>query len=198
MNFSSEELINGFYHLTLDCTDIAKQALPGQYVIIEDQYPCYILGQNKGLEVIASPLLMTQLKSKQTLNISALYGNPIPLPNKNGFYLMKVENEGLAACLFFLKKYRKEFKGLIFIGSDNHFPFTPCPSRQMISGIPADVIAAIGLLEDWGVPHRLASAHEIPGVYHGTVEELAHQWLSKANIESVITITIPPLACLSN
>ncbi len=194
MRFSSQELVNNYYHLTLDCPDIAKQALPGHYVIIEDKYACYIMGQNQGLEVIASPQLMTYLKDKQDINVSSLQGSPINPPEKNQSYLMVTEDDGLSALIFYLKKYRAQFKGLVLLGGTKAFPFAPCPSKLLMSGFPSNVIASIPLLEDWGIPNRLASNREMPGMYEGTVNDLVQLWLSQGNMGSVITITIPPLA----
>ena len=44
-------------------------------------------------------------------------------------------------------------------------------------GIPDGVIAAMPLLEDWGIPCRLASLQGYPGCYDGYITELARGWL---------------------
>src|SRR5262249_41621595 len=52
------------------------------------------------------------------------------------------------------------------------------PSALIIPGIPAGTIACMPLLEEWGVPSRLASGSDFPGCYSGFVTELAHEWLA--------------------
>jgi dihydroorotate dehydrogenase electron transfer subunit len=136
------------------------------------------MGQQQGLEIIAPKELAQHIKASQTLKISAIQGTPLSPPDNHKFYLMMVQDLGLSACIFYLKKYRAHFKGFILIGAKSDFPFLPCPSRQLISGLPADVIAALPLLEDWHIPHRLASLKEQPGVYHGTITQLAKLWHS--------------------
>ena len=43
------------------------------------------------------------------------------------------------------------------------------------------VIAAMPLLEDWGVPSRLASLQGYAGCYDGYITELARSWLDSLN-----------------
>jgi dihydroorotate dehydrogenase electron transfer subunit len=45
------------------------------------------------------------------------------------------------------------------------------------AGIPAGSIAAMPLLDGWGVPSRLASKAGFPGCYDGFVTQLADEWL---------------------
>lgn len=185
---SCETLANGYLHLTLEMS--ATEALPGQYVAIESHHLAYIMGQNKGLELILPPSF-PPLEQQQTLSISPFQGSPLPRPDKQQFCLLIVEPQGLGACLFYLKKYRAHFKGLAIIGAEADFPFFPCPSRQLIPGVPADVIAALPLLEDWGIPHRLASLKEIPGVFEGTAQDFANLWLAQSFIPNLKEIIIP-------
>jgi dihydroorotate dehydrogenase electron transfer subunit len=74
-------------------------------------------------------------------------------------------------------KARQDFQPLVLLGSEIPFPFTARPSRILLSGIPAGVIACAPLLEDWGIPSRLASLQGYPGCFAGTVTELAREWL---------------------
>ena len=47
----------------------------------------------------------------------------------------------------------------------------------MINGIPDGTIAAMPLLEDWGIASRLASLQDFPGCYSGLVTDLTCCWL---------------------
>ncbi len=192
MRFNSQEIVNNYYHLRLDCPDIAKQALPGQFVILEEKFPCYIMGQNQGLELIADKAVMEYLQDKQEISLSSLQGSPLTPPDKNQALLLITEDDGLSALIFYLKKYRAHFKGLVLVGATKAFPFAPCPSKLLIQGLPPSVIASIPLLEDWGIPNRLASIQDVPGVYEGTVKDLAKLWTSDQTF-SIQKLWIPSL-----
>lgn len=76
-----------------------------------------------------------------------------------------------------LKDRPSEYAPLVLMGSEVPFPFTPRPSEFILSGQPDGVIAAMPLLEDWGIPSRLASLQGYPGCYEGYVTDLARLWL---------------------
>jgi dihydroorotate dehydrogenase electron transfer subunit len=63
------------------------------------------------------------------------------------------------------------------MGSEVPFPFTARPSRFLLAGMPDAVIASMPLLEDWGIPGRLASLQGYPGCHNGYITGLARQWL---------------------
>ena len=67
---------------------------------------------------------------------------------------------------------------LVLLGSEVPFPFRARPSTLLVPGIPAGVIAAMPLLEGWGVPSRLASLAGFPGCHAGYVTDLAAEWLA--------------------
>ena len=73
---------------------------------------------------------------------------------------------------------RAEWKPLVLMGSEIPFPFQTRPSTILVPGIPPGVIAAMPLLDGWGVPSRLASRSGFPGCFEGFVTELASAWLS--------------------
>lgn len=65
----------------------------------------------------------------------------------------------------------------VILGSEVPFPFQSRPSQYMLPGVPDGVIAAMPLLEDWGIPSRLASLQGYPGCHQGYVTDLARHWL---------------------
>jgi len=69
------------------------------------------------------------------------------------------------------------WKPLVLMGSEIPFPFRTRPSSIIVPGIPAGAIACMPLLEEWGVPSRLASKADFPGCFAGFVTELADAWL---------------------
>jgi len=70
------------------------------------------------------------------------------------------------------------WKPLVLMGSEIPFPFRTRPSTILIPGMPDAVIAAMPLLEGWGVASRLASLSGFAGCFDGYVTELARAWLS--------------------
>lgn len=71
----------------------------------------------------------------------------------------------------------KPWKPLVLMGSEIPFPFRTRPSSTIVSGMPAGAIACMPLLEEWGVPSRLATKSDFPGCFDGFVTELADAWL---------------------
>jgi dihydroorotate dehydrogenase electron transfer subunit len=70
------------------------------------------------------------------------------------------------------------WKPLVLMGSEVPFPFRTRPSAVILPGMPAGTLACMPLLEEWGVPSRLASCSDLPGCFAGFVTELAAAWLA--------------------
>jgi dihydroorotate dehydrogenase electron transfer subunit len=70
-----------------------------------------------------------------------------------------------------------DWRPLVLMGSEIPFPFRARPSTIVVQGMPAGAIACMPLLDDWGVPSRLATLAGFPGCYHGYVTDLATEWL---------------------
>jgi dihydroorotate dehydrogenase electron transfer subunit len=70
-----------------------------------------------------------------------------------------------------------KWQPLVLMGSEIPFPFRARPSTILVPGMPAGAIASMPLLEEWGIPSRLASFADFPGCYHGYVTSLAAEWL---------------------
>jgi dihydroorotate dehydrogenase electron transfer subunit len=75
------------------------------------------------------------------------------------------------------------YEPFVIMGSEVPFPFAARPSKIMVPGMPAPVIAAMPLLDEWGVASRLASLQGYPGCFEGYVTDLARAWLSALGAE---------------
>jgi dihydroorotate dehydrogenase electron transfer subunit len=87
---------------------------------------------------------------------------------------------GIPPMVFLAETLRRrpaELRPLAILGSEIPFPFRPRPSTLLVDGMPADAIATMPLLEDWGIACRLASRAGIPGSHDGWVTDLAGHWL---------------------
>jgi len=82
---------------------------------------------------------------------------------------------------------------LVLMGSEVPFPFAARSSRLSVPGIPAGSSACMPLLEEWGVPSRLASGAGFPGCFPGFVTELADAWL--ASLSAIELAQVEIFAC---
>jgi dihydroorotate dehydrogenase electron transfer subunit len=88
---------------------------------------------------------------------------------------------GIPPMVFLAERLHEQrsagWKPLVLMGSEIPFPFQPRPSRIVVPGIAPDVIAALPLLDEWGIASRLASKSGFPGCHDGFVTDLARDWL---------------------
>lgn len=71
-----------------------------------------------------------------------------------------------------------QWKPLVLMGSEVPFPFRARPSTILVPGVPEGAIACMPMLDEWGIPSRLASLAGYPGCFEGYVTDLAAAWLS--------------------
>jgi len=89
-----------------------------------------------------------------------------------------------------MRQAHKGVEPLVLMGSETPFPFRARPSQIMVPGVPAEVIAAMPLLEDWGIASRLASLQGYAGCYEGYVTDLARFWLEGLEPAAVRRVTV--------
>lgn len=123
--------------------------------------------------------LLTRRQPGESVSIIGPIGHPFsPHPEYRRPVLIG-GGVGIPPMVFLAEHLRRqsEYQPFAILGSEVPFPFHSKPSQIMLPGIPAGVIAAMPLLEDWGIPSRLTSLQGYPGCYEGYVTELARQWL---------------------
>lgn len=89
---------------------------------------------------------------------------------------------GMPPMIFLAEQLRgQDSAPMVILGSEVPFPFPARPSQLLVNGVrgamPDGVIAAMPLLDDWGIPSRLASLQGYPGCHQGYVTDLARIWL---------------------
>lgn len=99
---------------------------------------------------------------------------------------------GIPPMVFLADRLRKDshWQPMVLMGSEVPFPFNAQPSRFIVPGMPEGIIAAMPLLEDWGVPGRLASQQDYPGCYQGYITGLARLWLDGLNAEERARVSL--------
>jgi dihydroorotate dehydrogenase electron transfer subunit len=104
---------------------------------------------------------------------------------------------GIPPMVFLAERLRElagtDWKPLVLMGSEVPFPFRARPSTILVPGAPEGVIACMPLLEEWGVPSRLASLAGYPGCYEGYVTDLAAAWLS--SLDTAALAEVEMFAC---
>ena len=71
-----------------------------------------------------------------------------------------------------------DWQPLVLMGSEIPFPFRSRPSTILVPGLPDGAIACMPLLEERGIPSRLATLAGFAGCFDGYVTDLAAAWLS--------------------
>jgi dihydroorotate dehydrogenase electron transfer subunit len=118
-------------------------------------------------------------KTGETINLIGPVGTPFRPDRSRPRILMLGGGVGIPPMIFLADSLRADshWRPLVLMGSEVPFPFSARPSRILVPGMEDGVIAAMPLLDDWGVPSRLASQQGYPGCYQGYITDLARGWL---------------------
>jgi dihydroorotate dehydrogenase electron transfer subunit len=119
-------------------------------------------------------------KAGATLSVLGPIGRPFVAHPGRPRTLLLGGGVGIPPMIFLAERLKEDphYKPLVLMGSEVPFPFRSRPSPMILAGMPAGSIACMPLLEEWGVPSRLASKSEFPGCYPGFVTQLAQEWLA--------------------
>jgi len=127
---------------------------------------------------------LAERKVGETLSVMGPIGHPFKLEGFRPHPLLIGGGVGIPPMVYLAEHLRRRpgVQPLVLMGSEVPFPFTPRPSQHLVPGLPAPVIAAMPLLEDWGIASRLASQQGYPGCFEGFVTELAAAWLADSGV----------------
>ncbi len=161
---SSKEYPGGWQWLRI-ATD-GRGVLPGQFLRLNGGSWSVMRAADDWVEClqqgIARPAIETELFLQRPL------GPGFRIDQVGPRALLLGSVEGFASLVFLadvLRGLRPRVKSLLLFELSGSLPFQRQPSRIIVPGLPAWVIAAIPLLEDWGVPSRLAAS--LPGCFEG-------------------------------
>jgi dihydroorotate dehydrogenase electron transfer subunit len=87
---------------------------------------------------------------------------------------------GIPPMIFLAEQVRGNgrLKPLVLMGSEVPFPFELVESKLAVAGIGKAATHAVALLEQWGVPSRLASNAGLGGAHRGYITDLARDALA--------------------
>jgi dihydroorotate dehydrogenase electron transfer subunit len=136
-------------------------------------------------------------RTGDTISVIGPIGQPFVLHPERPRPLLIGGGVGIPPMVFVSDRMRTDdrarWQPLVLMGSEVPFPFTPKPSQILTPGVPAGVIACMPLLEDWGIPSRLASLQDFAGCFHGFITDLASEWLRSLDPAELAEVEI--LAC---
>lgn len=129
--------------------------------------------------------LLANRKPGDMLSLLGPIGKPFTLDPERPRALLLGGGVGIPPMVFFAEhlKHTGNSQPLVLMGSEVPFPFSERPSKIMVPGIPDGVIAAMPLLDDWGIPSRLASLQGYAGCHEGYITDLARCWLDALDTE---------------
>src|SRR5690606_797119 len=104
---------------------------------------------------------------------------------------------GIPPMVFLAETLRERtdarWQPLVLMASEVPFPFRARPSTIIVPGIPEGAIACMPLLDEWGIPSRLASLAGYPGCHEGYVTDLAAAWLQ--SLDAATLARVEMFAC---
>ncbi len=194
------------YTIRLHTPKCATRALPGSFVHIQCdpllpmRRPFSIMRaspENGWIELLFKCVgqgthQLSKRRPGEYLSAMGPIGKPFSPHRERPLTLMIGGGVGIPPMIFLADQLRtnKHWTPLVLMGSEVPFPFQTRPSRILMNSIPEGVIAAMPLLEDWGIPTRLASLQGYAGCYAGYVTELASIWLGDRSDEQLQRIEV--------
>ncbi len=139
--------------------------------------------------------LLANRRPGESISLLAPIGTPFQTHPERPRPLLIGGGIGMPPMVFLAQhlKDQKEFKPFAILGSEVPFPFQAAPSRILVPGMPDGVIASMPLLEDWGIPSRLASLQGYPDCLEGYITDLARHWLE--TLDSAVKEEVEIFAC---
>jgi dihydroorotate dehydrogenase electron transfer subunit len=131
-------------------------------------------------------------KAGDPVSVLGPIGNPFVVHPQRPRALLVGGGVGIPPMVFLAERLKEDraYKPLVLMGSEVPFPFRTRPSATVVAGMPAGVLACMPLLEEWGVPSRLASRADFAGCYSGFVTELAAEWLASLGPQELAEVEI--------
>jgi dihydroorotate dehydrogenase electron transfer subunit len=79
---------------------------------------------------------------------------------------------------------------LVLMGSEVPFPFELAESQLQVPGVGKPATHAVALLEEWGVPSRLASNAGLAGAHRGYLTDLARDALEALRADERVEVQV--------
>lgn len=184
----------GQHVIRLHAPEIANRSKPGQFIHIRCapslpmRRPMSIMrvdAANGHVDFLfkvhgAGSSFLANVGIGHEVSVMGPIGKPFRLDGYKPHAVLIGGGVGIPPMIFLAEHLRQHgVETIVFMGSEIPFPFKAQPSKIMVPGLPAETIASMPLLEDWGIPSRLASTQSYAGCFDGYVTELADHWLNE-------------------
>jgi len=137
--------------------------------------------------------LLAQRKQGEILSLLGPIGQPFDVHDTTKRYILIGGGVGVPPMLAVAQQLKGVAKMVCFAGSESPFPFKVRPSTVLLPGISGAVIMGLDMLENWGVPSRLASNQGFFGCHQGYVTELVDQYLAAlTDVEDCVLLACGP------
>lgn len=197
------------YMLRLLAPECARRALPGSFVHLRCdprllmRRPLSIMraSPREGwVELLYKAVgegtrLLATRQPGERVSLLGPIGRPFQAHPEHPRPLLIGGGVGIPPMIFLADSLRRDsrFRPFAILGSEVPFPFQPRPSRHLAPSLPPQTIAAMPLLDDWGVPSRLTSLLGLPGCFEGYVTDLARKWLE--GLDEMARAEVEVFAC---
>jgi len=138
---------------------------------------------------------LARRRTGETLSIMAPIGRGFALDPARPHVLAIGGGVGIPPMFFLAEELRgrRELAPIVLMGSEVPFPFELAPSALNVGARIPGASHALRLLEDWGIPSRLASNAALPGAYRGSVTALAELLLRERFAQTLDRVQV--VAC---
>lgn len=193
--------------LRLFAPSIASQAEPGQFVHLQvcSQRPLrrpfsimHTIPEEGKLDILYKIVgegtrLLSHRKNKERLSVLGPIGRPFDLTDPERRYVCIGGGVGIPPLIFVAQRCRNRSESIVFAGSELPLPLALQPSQFILPGISSSAMLGITVLEDWGIPSRVATLCGRFGWYSGYVTDMARDYLQAISESERNRTTI--LAC---
>jgi len=171
----------------------ARKALPGMFAHISCdpsvpmRRPLSIMRSSADegwLEFLYKPKghgleMLGRRQPGETLSVLAPIGHGFTVDPARPRLLALGGGVGIPPMIFLADQVRadRRLRPLVLMGSEVPFPFELAESQLDVPGVSKAATHAVALLEQWGVPSRLASNAGIAGAHRGYITDLARDAL---------------------
>lgn len=127
------------------------------------------------------------------MSILGPIGQPFQLSAERPKPLLIGGGVGIPPMIFvadFLRQQGSDWAPLAILGSELPFPFEQRAATIKAPWLDDSINATMPLLEDWGIPCRLATLAGFDGCFHGYVTELADLWLATLSADELAKVEI--------
>jgi dihydroorotate dehydrogenase electron transfer subunit len=117
--------------------------------------------------------LLAAKESGDFIDVLAPIGNGFGLDPERPYVLAVGGGVGIPPMVFLADRIKADarYAPVVLVGSEVPFPFEQVTSALEVTGATAEATDGLALLEQWGIPSRLASNADLPGTFRGFVTD---------------------------